>query len=182
MVDWVGIIISGVALIVSIISIIISLYIWKRGNKERLDTQRLEFLRNLSIGYSGHNWRFVQYWDFPGVYPGLDELKNEVPSNNDDRYKEAFASRVVVLEHLGFLLQIFTYKHLLKEEDIDGYRTWAISWYNHHKNAMRGIMEYGDTFPVDFWIWLKNEIFKGEDLNTGRLLSVRIDNFKKNQK
>ena len=125
-----ALVISILAASISLLTLIFSVIRWFIGSRREKAKNRLEFIRGLVGDYSKHNWRFVEYWDFPGVYPEVEELKSIVSPAKPDRQRVYFGRRVVVLEHLNILLRVYTHKDLLNREDIEGYANWAQSWFN----------------------------------------------------
>lgn len=175
--DNFNLILPVISLVIAIFSLFFSIFSYLKTRKDIEDYKRIDFLRDMSYYVREHNWKFIEYWEFPGVYPGMLELQPEVPQNNDPRYQESFGRRVVALQHLGILMQVFSQRKILKPEDIVGYKNWAKSWFVHFKNALEGIMESGDIFPLDFIIWLREEILDDTtySFNIGGHLKSRID-------
>ncbi len=160
--DIVAILISCCSLSFTTIFSTIAIWRWSinwQRNRKRL---RLEFFRDISNGFSNHNWKFIEYWNFPGVYPQLDELKDVIPTKTED-FQEAMGQRVVTLSHLNVLLKVFSHKNLLYDEDIIGYKNWAQNWYEKSVEPLRTILTTGDVYPLDFIIWLRDKIFKDKD-------------------
>jgi hypothetical protein len=178
---------NSAALPISIASLVVSLLVlgftvykwfvdWRREQRQT----RLTFLRDLFSGFSQHNWRFIDYWDFPGVYPYLEEIRTAIPPSKSDQCKEDFGRRVVALEHLNILLKVFTHRDVLSREDIRGFVNWAQSWYSGCAEALTTILERGDVYPLDFLIWLRDVIFEHNDFDSlvGPTLRGRIDEYK----
>jgi hypothetical protein len=137
---------------------------WKLEIKATKEQQRLNFLRDLFNGFTSHNWRFINHWEFPGIFPPLDDMLKAIP-NKDEENRELFGKRVVALEHLNILMRVFTHKDVLEEEDIEGFTHWANNLYDGSKDALRTILGTGDTYPLDFIVWLKEVIYKEQDIN-----------------
>ena len=138
---------------------------------------RLEFLRDLFNGFSSHNWSFIRYWDFPGVFPPLADVLDAIPNKEGEENKTLFGQRVVALEHLNILFRVFSNTELLHEQDIDGFTHWANNWYENSRNALKTILISGDTYPLDFLKWLRDKIFREQsDIKVlfGRELNSRL--------
>jgi hypothetical protein len=172
--------ISCCALGISIISGFVALSRWILDIRNARKSQRLELLRDLFNGFSDHNWNFVQYWSFPGIYPPLKELEDVIP-NKEPENQKAFGERVVVLEHLNILLKVFSHQRLLEDEDILGFTNWALSWYEKSKESLKVVLQTGDTYPLDFIIWLRDNVFKNKEFPKliGDTLQARLNEYEK---
>lgn len=170
---------SILSLIVSVVALSFTLFRWFVDWKRLQRQNRLDFLRDLFSSFSQHNWRFIDYWDFPGVYPYLDEIKTKIPPSKADNCKEDFGRRVVTLEHLNILLKVFSHRDILTREDVRGFINWAQSWYTGCTDSLREILNRGDTYPLDFIIWLKKTVFEHNDFDSliGPTLRGRIDEY-----
>jgi len=147
---------------------------WREEKEIDLKKSRLEFLRETVNGFTTHNWHFIENYDFPGVFPLLSTLKPAIPDKKDEKTRELFGQRVVTLSHLNILLRIFVYKDILETSDIDGYTQWANDWYAESKAAMRTILDTGDTYPLDFIVWLRDVIFKDQQDSLNSLIGVSL--------
>ncbi len=136
---------------------------WEESRKLDRKNERLKFMKNFADGITEHSWKFIEYWDFPGVYPNLKELKSVIPDKSEDN-QEAFGQRVVTLAHLYILLGVFSYRDVLLTRDIVGISNWANNWFEESEEAIKTILSNGDVFPLDFIDWLKNTIFPGRGL------------------
>jgi hypothetical protein len=165
-----------VALALSIFNFVFGAFSWivdiRRGRTE----ERLEFIREVWGGFSAHNWSFIEYWDFPGVYPPLKEIK--IPAKTE-KEKEAFGLRVVTLEHLNILLKVFTHRKILTKEDIQGFTSWGKCWYDASLPALKVIFSQGDIFPLDYTIWLRDVVFDGKPFReiVGDELKARLKRY-----
>ncbi len=135
-------------------------------------------MRDLFNGFSSHNWKFIEHWTFPGVFPPMADLKKSIPEKRPES-QQLFGQRVVALEHLNILLRIFTHLDELLPEDIEGFSHWACNWYEDSKDGLETILESGDTYPLDFIVWLRDVIFRQEDSVKifGRELKARLQMF-----
>jgi hypothetical protein len=152
---------------------------WKNDRVDNKEQARLEFIRDLYNGFSNHNWRFIQHWPFPGVFPKLSDMNDSIPDKSKEN-KKLFGERVVALEHINILLRVFTNKDILKPQDIQGFTNWANNWYEGSKEALRTIFKSGDTYPLDFIVWLRDIIFRQQyDFQKffGQELKKRLDLF-----
>lgn len=156
----------------------------KQWDNERINKKnetRIEFLRELFISYSKHNWNFIDNYDFPGVFPPLStisHLNKEVNNSIDLKTKKMeFGNRVVTLEHLNILVRVFYNKNILKPQDMEGFTHWANEWYENSQQALKDIFKDGDTYPLEFIEWLIKEVFnKQSNILTliGKTLNARL--------
>lgn len=168
------VIIATFSLITSLSAIYISFSNWRYLREKTKEEKRLEFLQRLNSQILPHNWKFVEYFDEnKGVRPGLDTTKTV------EQNKEALGSRVVLLDHLNLLWQVYSHKHLLRESDVDGYKNWARSWYPSSKENLKIVFEDGDLYPLDFITWLKKSVFISQfsDDCIGEKLSTRLESW-----
>jgi len=157
--------VSAVALVVSVLSAWYTHRRWKLDTGRVREMSRKDFLSKLSAQFMTHNWKFLEHWDNPGVRPGLT-------STGGINQQEAFGKRVVHLDHLNFLWQVYAHKELLNRDDIDGFRSWARSWYTDAFDSLKIIFETGDLYPLDFVEWLQSEIFES---GFGQLIGSGLD-------
>ena len=148
-----------IAVLASIVAVVLSgVSAWFTHKRWNLDTglvrerRREEFLRDLNSQIMTHNWKFIEYWDNPGVRPGL--------TSTGSLDQEAFAKRVVHLDHVNFLWQVFAHKELLDGEDLSGFRSWARSWFDDARESLTLVFKTGDLYPLDFVEWLRDHIFE----------------------
>ena len=171
--DIFTLVIASLAFLLSVYDIIQDKFYKKKIN-------RSEFLKSLFSDFSAHNWSFIEHWDFPGIYPPMEDIREIIP-NKSEEYKEPFGSRVVTLEHLNILMKVFTYKKYLTKNDIEGFRNWGQGWFDRSGEALKTIFASGDTYPLDFIIWLRDNIFDDTQFQKvfGEVLRVRLHDFEK---
>ena len=179
-----SLIISIISLGIAISSLLIMVIKYYRDEKKDKESRRMNIIKEISSGFSEHNTSFIDYWDFPGYYPPLSNLKSTIKPAKDENDKLPFGQRVITLNHLNILLQVFTHKSLLKPEDITGYGCWAREWFEDSQESLKTILDYGDIYPLDFILWLRDDIFENTNFKHlfGTELQNRISDYEKKKK
>ena len=151
--------------------------VWFQIREAKKD-RRQKFFQVLLNGIFSHNWRFLEHWDNAGVRPGLVQTKTV------EQNEEHFGKRVVVLDHVNILWQIFLHREDLHATDIDGFRSWARDWFASSEAQLKEIFDQGDIYPLDFVSWLKDEVFLAENFSriVGRGLQERLTTYEARRK
>jgi hypothetical protein len=163
-----------VAILVASASLLITLFRWaldrKLNKRERVE----KFYEQLINGFYTHNWKFMEHWDNEGIRPQLDSTIDV------EKDKKDFGRRVVLLDHLNILRQIHLHRKILSKEEIEGFTSWANSWFDRSKDQLEIVFKDGDLFPTDYVIWLRDKIFGKDKFETlmGQSLIDRIQGSK----
>ncbi len=146
-----------------------AIFVGSRFRKERRDST----YQHLFDNFFAHNWKMVEHWDNSGARPNLKEARDDLKS------KKLFAKRVVTLDHFNILFQVFAQRKVIGSTEIDSFSSWAKSWFDDSQDAIEGIFERGDLYPLDFVQWLRDKIFDGGRFEGlfGTRLTARIKRY-----
>lgn len=162
---------EALALIISSVSLLISIRLWYLNKKYTTIDRRQKFYQQLISGFGSHNWKFVEHWENKGIRPFLNDTLPLEQSSQE------FGSRVVVFDHLFILLQVFVHKDILNPDDIGAFKYWAKDWFLRSFEQLKVVFNSGDIFPLEFIIWLREEIFEDDfEKIMGKPLELRIKN------
>lgn len=137
------------ALILSSVSILL----WYLQREDSKEDRREKFFQNLISGLYIHNWKFIEHWNNPGIRPYFDETLSL------EKNEEAFGRRIVTLDHINILWQAFLHRKVLTNTDLDSFKIWARGWFESSKDQLQVIFLHGDLYPLDFFIWLRDDVF-----------------------
>ncbi len=171
------------SLILSVIAIFFTVYRWWVDWQRQKSQQRSEFIHTLNRDISAYNWRYLEYWDFPGFIPLLKELKR-TRKKVRDQFKEAFSQRLVALENLNILFRVFIHKDLLGPEYIESFILWSRNWYDYTQEQLRVILMDGGIYPLGFIAWLRDNVFESDDFEKlmGSSLVLRLKKYENRRK
>ena len=164
---------EGIAILILLSSLGLNFFQWISNRRSNLVERRQKFFQTLIEGFYTHNWKFIEHWDNEGVRPQIDTTADVAKSARD------FGRRVVLLDHLNILREVFLHRSVLHTEDIDSFKSWAKSWVDGSKDQMEIIFKDGDLLPLDYIVWLRDEVFVKEKFNQlmGRHLVERIQQY-----
>jgi len=165
------------AIIIAVLSLIITLGRWLWEHRVNKKDRRQKFFQQLINGFYTHNWKFIEHWNNKGIRP-------QINTTVDVTSFEDFGRRVVLLDHINILWQVFLHREILNSpEDIESFKSWADSWFENSKDQLKIIFEDGDMLPLDYIIWLRDTIFKGElECLMGDCLKKRIQQYEIRQR
>ncbi len=143
------------AIIIAGLSLITTLGHWLWERRVNKKDSRHKFFQQLINGFYTHNWKYIEHWNNEGI-------RLQINSAVDVTSFEDFGRRVVLLDHLNILLQIFIHRTVLQLEDIESFKNWAASWFETSKDQLKIIFKDGDLFPLDYIIWLRDTVFDKE--------------------
>jgi hypothetical protein len=169
---------EGLAIVIALISIGLTIYRWVSDRLFEKAEGRRQFFQKLIDGFFSHNWKFIEYWENKGIRPSMETTKDV------EKDYEQFGRRVVTLDHLHILWQIYLHHKILTNEDVESFRSWGRSWFNNSKDQLKIIFEDGDLFPLDYIVWIRDEVFKKGEFESlmGRGLIDRIQQYEKQKK
>ncbi len=167
-----------VAIVIALISLTWTTVRWFSERTVTKENRRHQFFQKMMDGIFLHNWKFIEHWkENKGIRPKLDTTEDVEKSFND------FGLRVVTLDYLNFLWQVHVHQKILSETDIDAFRSWAKSWFTGAKPQLEVIFNDGDLYPLDYIVWLRDEIFKDEfNEIVGSTLRKRLQQYEDKQR
>jgi len=118
---------------------------------------------------SDANWNYINSLDVPGVLPHFFELKPNAKKKMAEGIKATVVKRSIAIEQLNLLMKVYSHRRILKPTDIEGFKSWANSWYDGFREELTVIFHDGGLYPIEFIIWLR-ERFKS---HVATILSMR---------